>query len=125
MIETGQRASSHLMVSAVMANMVNADCVVGVHHVCHDIGHHVSYGILFRLALKFADILLQYLNKTSAAVKHTADESGKCPGTSCVQRSQTVDAIKLSTCVLLINYGCLFNNMAVNSTDFTESYTLR
>jgi len=41
---------------------------VGVHHVCHNLGRHVSYGSFFRLTLKVSghyqwDILLHYLNK--------------------------------------------------------------
>ena len=83
---------------------------VGVHHVCHDIGRHVSYGSFFRLTLKVKTLSLRYFTTLSqqmlTAIKHAADDQ------FCFQQDSTLayhacNTVKLqeselSTSLLLI-----------------------
>ena len=94
---------------------------VGVHHVCHDIGRHVSYGSFFSYHWKLADIaseIFYYTVSTTVNCCRTRRwwqvlfSAGQHTGTSCMQHTQTAGERTLN--FTSVNNGLQLNGPTVN-----------
>ena len=95
---------------------------VVVHHVCHDIGRHVTYRSFFQLSLKVSghcqwDILLHCFNNTVNCCRtrrwwQVLFSAWQHTGTSCMQYTQTAGERTLN--FTSVNNGLQLNGPAVN-----------
>jgi len=97
---------------------------VGVHHVCHDVGRHVTYGFFLAniesqrtLSVRyFTSLSQQMLTAIKLSLMTNFVFSSKYTGTSCMQHSQTAGDRTLN--FTSFNYGLQLNSPAVKPTDY-------